>query len=135
MCLHELSHNCQLIVAITMFPLHLQLQKSYNKNQQNSSLMDGWKTTLTWHYNNSCKLVPLELYNSCSCTIKIEFHKLQMYTVSFTMSYIYCNSCNFFNNIQPIKIQWMIIAIQKQNSKISCKSTFFVIVIALWHKK
>ncbi len=36
-----------------MFPLHPQLQNNYNRNQQSSSLMDGWKTTLTWCYNDS----------------------------------------------------------------------------------
>ncbi len=42
LCEHELSHGCQSVITINVFPLHPQLQRGCNDNQHNSSLMDGW---------------------------------------------------------------------------------------------
>jgi hypothetical protein len=61
-------------------------------------MMDWWKVMLTWHYHYSCKLVALELHNSCSYIAITKLHKLHMYMVSHMVSYIYCNSCNLTNS-------------------------------------
>jgi hypothetical protein len=95
--------------------------------------MDGWmKSTSTWHYNNSCKLVALELHNSCSCIVAIELHELHTYIVQHIMNYIHYNSCNLSNNIHTIEISWiamklqMVITTQKPNCKVSYKSPYFL---------
>jgi hypothetical protein len=63
-----------------MFPLNPKLQKSCNGNQQNSSSMDGWKTTLTWCYNNSCKLVAQQLFmHNCNWNTQITYEYGSMY--------------------------------------------------------
>jgi len=66
-------------------------------------LMDQWKVMLAWHYHGSCKLVALELHNSCFYIVVIELHKLHMYMVSYAMGCIHCNSCNLFNSIHAYK--------------------------------
>ncbi len=55
--------------------------------------MDGWKSTLAWHYNISCKLVALKLHNSYFCIIAIELHEFHTYMVPHMVSCIRCNSC------------------------------------------
>jgi hypothetical protein len=53
--------------------------------------------------HSNCKLVALELHNSCSYIVVIELQKLHMYTISSMMNYICCNSCNLFDNIHAHK--------------------------------
>jgi len=81
-----------------------KLQKNHNENQYNSSLMGGWKITLTWCYNGSCKLVTLELHNSCSCTFTTELHELHRYIIPHMVSCVHYNSCNSFDNIHTMEI-------------------------------
>ncbi len=67
--------------------------------------MDGWmKKTLAKHYNNSCKLLALELHNSCSYVIVFKLHELHTYMVSYTVNCVCCNSCNFLGNTHDVKI-------------------------------
>jgi hypothetical protein len=94
--------------------------------------------TSTWHYYGSCKLVALELHNSCSYIVVFKLHELHMYIVSHTMNCIHCSSCNLFNSTHTcrkyVELQWivnelqMVIATQKPSCKVSCKSLHFLIV-------
>jgi hypothetical protein len=60
---------------------------------------DGWQNViLTWYYHCSCKLVALELHNSCSYIVVIKLHELHMYTVSHIMNWICCNLYDLFNS-------------------------------------
>jgi hypothetical protein len=56
-------------------------------------LMDWWKLTSTWCYHCSCKLIALELHNSCSYIVVTKLHELHMYIVSHMVNYICYNSC------------------------------------------
>jgi hypothetical protein len=62
-------------------------------------LMNQWKVTLVWCY----MVIALKLHNSCSYIVVIELQKLHMYTISSMMNYIYCNSCDLFDNIHAHK--------------------------------
>jgi hypothetical protein len=79
-------------------------------------------------------VVALELHNGCSYIVVIELHKLHAHTISHTMNYIYCNSCNLFDNIHAYKNMLncnelqIVIAIKKPNCKVNYKSPFFLIV-------
>jgi hypothetical protein len=64
---------------------------------------ESMKTTLTWYYYGSCKLVALELHNSCSHIIVSKLHKLHMYTISHMVNCIHCNSCNLSDNTQSYR--------------------------------
>jgi hypothetical protein len=67
--------------------------------------MDGWKIMLAWHYNGNCKLVILELHNSCFYIVAIELHELHMYTITHMASCIHCNSC-------VVEIYWIVMKLQ-----------------------
>jgi hypothetical protein len=96
------------------------------------SNFDGsMKTTSTWCYHGSYKLVALELHNNCSYIVVNKLHKLHMYTISHMVNCIHCNSCNLSDNIQSYRntlncneLQ-IIIAIKKPSCKANCKSPFF----------
>jgi len=95
-------------------------------------LMDWWKMMLAWCYHHSCKLVALELHNSCFYIVVIKLH---MYAISHTMRCIYCNSYNFSdsthvhrNTLSCNELQ-MVIATQKPSCKTSWKSPQFFIMI------
>jgi hypothetical protein len=134
LCQRELSHNCKLVVTINVFFITPIVVSELHGNQENSSLMDGWKTMSTWCYNHSCKLVALELHNHCSYTITTELHELHTYMVPHMVNWISWNSCNSSNNTHSIEICWfvmklqVVIATQKHNCKVSCKSPYF----SLW---
>jgi hypothetical protein len=93
--------------------------------------MDVWKKKLAKHYNNSCKLVALELHNSYSYIVVTKLHKLHTNIVPYIVSCVFCNSCNSFDNTHDVEICWvlmklqMVIAIQKLSCKASYKSPFF----------
>jgi hypothetical protein len=108
------------------------------KNPQSATcqiLMDWWKMTSTWHYYGNCKLVALELHNSCSYIVVIKLHELHMYIVSHTMSCIRYSLCILSNSIHTgrkyVELQWivnellMVIATQKPSCKVNCKITSF----------
>jgi hypothetical protein len=68
------------------------------KNSHNVTcqiLMDWWKLTSTWCYHCSCKLVALELHNSCSYIVVTKLH---MYTISHIVNHICYNSCDLSNS-------------------------------------
>jgi hypothetical protein len=111
--------------------LHMELQKSCNRNQ-NSSLMNGCKIALAWCYNGSGKLVTLELqYNICSYIVATKVHKLHKYKVLNIVSCIFYTFCNWSDNIHVIKIHevamklQVIITILECSCKVTCKSPYF----------
>jgi hypothetical protein len=55
-------------------------------------------------YNGSCKLVALELDNSCFYIVAIKLHEFHRYTIPRTVSHVNCISCDLFNNICVVKI-------------------------------
>jgi hypothetical protein len=79
-------------------------------------------------------LVALKLHNNYSYIVVIELHDLHMYTFSQMVSCILCNSFHLSNNIHICRNvlncdeMQMIIATQKPNCKVSCKSPHFLIV-------
>jgi hypothetical protein len=67
--------------------------------------MDGWmEKKLAKHYNNSCKLVALELHNSYSYIVVTKLHKLHTNIVPYIVSCVFCNSCNSFDNTHDVEI-------------------------------
>jgi hypothetical protein len=65
------------------------------------SNVDGLtKTNINMTFHCSCKLVALELHNSCLYIVVHELHELHRYMVSHTMNinYICCNSCDLFDS-------------------------------------
>jgi hypothetical protein len=79
-------------------------------------------------------VVALQLHNICSYIVVIELHELHMYTVSHMVSCILSNSFELFDNIHAHRNvlncneMQMVIATQKPNCKVSCKSSHFFIV-------
>jgi len=57
------------------------------------------------HYNSSCKLVALELHNSCSYIVVTKLHELHTYIIPYTMNCVFCNSCNSFDNTHDVEIR------------------------------
>jgi hypothetical protein len=122
-------------------------KKKSTKNPHSATcqiLMDQWKVMSTWCYHGSCKLITLELHNSCfyivvnelhnSCFYIIvnELHKLHMYIVSHIVNCIYCNLCDLFDNTHTHKNMLscnelqMVIATQKPSCKTSYISPHFL---------
>ncbi len=74
--------------------------------------MHGWKTTSTWCFNNSCKLIALESHRGCSCIIAIGLHKLHTYMIPQMVNCVHCNSCDLSNDTCDIEICWVAMKLQ-----------------------
>jgi hypothetical protein len=93
--------------------------------------MDGYMKSNVNKYSGSCKLVALELDNSCFYIVATKLHELHTYIISHRMSCVNCNSSDLSNNIRVIKIclvamkLQVVIVTQKANCKANSKSPYF----------